>query len=340
VGAAELAPALWHLFERQISTLDSRVGAGRIRECHGDLHCRNLVRHAGRLIAFDCLEFDPAFRRIDVADEIAFLWMDLQRRDAKPHAAAFLNAYLQASGDYAAARLVTLYGTHRALIRAKVAILEADGARTAESRSRAWGDYAAYLKCAEQCLTLRSGGLVLMSGLSGSGKTWLASRLARLLGAVHVRSDVERKRLSGLSELARSGSTPGRGIYESEMNVRTYRRLAECAADSLTGGFTTIVDATFQRREDRMQFARIAEEAQVPAVIVRCEAPISVLEQRIRARTLAGTDASEADHSVLEWQRTHLEPIGPDEGLHVIDADTTSACVESEVSARLRRALR
>jgi len=313
------------LIERLSATIEGRKASGRVRECHGDLHCRNIVRHAGKLLAFDCLEFEPAFRWIDVAHEIAFLYMDLRKRGASRHAAAFLSAYLQASGDYEAARLLPLYGAHCALVRAKVAAL---GDPTSD-------DFTAYVDCAKSLLVPSRPVLVLMSGLSGSGKTWLATRVAPELGAIHLRSDVERKRLAGVDSLASTQSPVGGGAYASEMSSRTYRRLAECAADVLAGGLTVFVDATFQRREDRAHFVRCAARAGVSLVLVRCRAPDAVLESRIRKRARSGTDASEADLAVLDWQRAHFEAIDPGEGLAVIDADTTSESVVADVKGRL-----
>jgi predicted kinase len=177
--------------------------------------------------------------------------------------------------------------------------------------------------------------LILMSGLSGSGKTWLATRLATEIGAIHLRSDVERKRLAGVPEHASTRSSVGGGAYEPDMNARTYRRLADCAGDVLAGGLGAIVDATFQRREDRAHFIELAVKAGVPLALVRCTAPDAVLESRIRERTRAGADASEADIAVLNWQRAHYEPIDPAEGLAVIEADTTHESVLANVKREL-----
>lgn len=331
--AAGLSERMEQLLEKHSGTIAARKPSGHVRECHGDLHCGNVVRHGGRLVAFDCLEFEPAFRWIDVAHEIAFLYMDLVRRGGAPHAAAFLGSYLEASGDPGAARLVRLYGAHCALVRAKVAALSA----SAESREEdeAHKDYAAYLGCAEQFLRADRPALILMSGLSGSGKTWVATRLAPEIGAMHLRSDVERKRLAGVSEHASTQSAVGGGAYVSGMNAQTYRRLAEGARDVLAGGLSAIVDATFQRREDRAIFVRLADEAGVPLTLVRCRAPDAVLEARIRERARAGSDASEADIGVLNWQRAHYEAIHPEEGLTVIDADTTRDSVVMDVKNEL-----
>ena len=247
-----------------------RRAAGRVRECHGDLHTRNLVRYGGRLRAFDALEFDPALRWIDVADEISFLLADLGARGYPRHAQAFLGGYLTESGDYPACTLLPLFTAHRALVRAKITALRVSSATAGPDLDTARRQYAAYVEGARHSTMPPRPLLVLMCGLSGSGKTWLATRLAPELDAVHVRSDVERKRLAGRSALDHSASPVGRGLYSNAVSHAVYQRLSECAADTLRGGYPTIVDATFGRAEDRAPFRELARRLGVKSVIVYC----------------------------------------------------------------------
>ena len=318
--------------------LAARRQAGRVRECHGDLHARNIVRYGGRLIAFDCVEFAPAFRWIDVADEIAFLLMDLDARRCPLHAQAFRGGYLAHSGDFQACRVLGLYEIHRALVRAKVTALEAAQASRGTARDTALEQHRVYLDCARRQLAPQRPRLLLMCGLSGSGKTWMAERLAPLLGAVHVRSDVERKRLAGLAERERSHSAVEQGLYAREVSAHVYERLAQCADDALAGGYTVIVDATLQRRADRLRFRELAAQRGAQLRLIHCSAAHDVLRARIALRAGSGTDASEADPSVLQWQETHFEPVGAEEGIAVIDADTTRAEIVAEVLARITAA--
>ena len=318
--------------------LQERWQQGRVRECHGDLHSRNVVRYGGRLIAFDCIEFNPSFRWIDVADDVAFMMMDLQARQFPLHAHAFRSGYLSGSGDFAACRMLRLYQVHRALVRAKVTALEAAG-KHGSGRASALAQHRDYLGYAEQQLAGSRPMLLLMFGLSGSGKTWLAERLAPSLDAVHIRSDVERKRLAGLAERQPSHSGLGQDIYSPERNTEAYARLAECAANALAGGYAVIVDAAFQRRADRARFKALATGHGAALRVIRCHAPRRELESRLEHRSRAGTDASEADLEVLEWQERHFEPLQESEELEVLDADTTSQDVVTEVHRRLRHLL-
>ena len=301
--------------------LERRFAAGRVRECHGDLHAGNIVRCGAKLLPFDCLEFDPALRWIDVADEVSFLLADLDARDRPLHAQAFLGGYLTASGDYQACLLAPVFRAHRALVRAKVMALTALASGTAAvARQTARHCHERYVECAQRALAPQRPTLLLMCGLSGSGKTWLARRLAPALGAVHLRSDIERKRLAGLAPLARSRSAVARGLYAREVTAAVYARLAGCATDALAGGYTTIVDATFAAPGDRARFRALAAQLGLGLQIVYCHAPRRVLESRIRQRGHRADDPSEADLEVLHWQELHFTPPAGDEARVILDA--------------------
>jgi predicted kinase len=314
-----------------------RRAAGRIRECHGDLHAGNIVRRGGRLVAFDCLEFEPRLRWIDVADEIAFLIADLDVRQHTAHAHAFWTGYLTESGDYQSCRLLRLYSAHRSLVRAKVAV-----ARARETPERTRGDtalerpgIAGYIDGARRALGSGPAVLILMQGLSGSGKTWLARRIAPTLRAAHLRSDVERGRLEGRSEKGHSGLGVGEGIYSAQATAQVYQHLQQCASDVLAGGYTVIVDATFIQRTDRLRFASLGQSLGARVALIHCRAPTEVLESRIAERRRQGDDASEADLDVLRWQLGHAEPLQAEESFQVIEADTAVAGVEDRVLAAL-----
>jgi uncharacterized protein len=302
----------------------ARRSNGRIRECHGDLHSRNIVRVRGRLLAFDCLEYEPAWRWIDTADEIAFLTSDLQARGWPLHAHAFRGGYLAESGDYHGCRLLGLYEAHRALVRAKVAALAAQAGQ-ADAGGALRGEHLRLVTFAAGALAPRMPRLLLMSGLSGSGKTWLARQLAERLSAVHIRSDMERKRRAGLRELAPSHSQVAEGLYSAEVTATVYAELAQAAENVLGGGIPTIVDATFLERAWRARFAELAARCGAALQLILCEASEPVLRARIEARGRRGSDASEADLGVLTWQLAHAEPPTADEGIDVIRVNTARA---------------
>jgi len=319
------------------SLLGERAAAGRIRECHGDLHCANVVRWRGRLTPFDAIEFDPALRFIDVVNNLAFLTMDLAARGRPDLRHAALGAWTECLGDYAALPLLRCYEIYRAVVRAKVA-----GLRARQSASDAPGMRAAlatvqrYLDWALTRSRPTNPRLILICGLSGSGKTWLARRLAVAMPALHLRSDVERKRIAGLSALADSRSPPDGGLYTREFNARTYARLAECATDCLQGGESVIVDAASLRRSERRDLVAVAASFSAAASIVHCTAPIEVMRSRIAARRQSGADASEADVTLLDRQPSYWEPLTDEERGITVEVDTTDSRAIDAAFERLR----
>jgi aminoglycoside phosphotransferase family enzyme/predicted kinase len=324
--AVRLRTACQGEFEARRAALSARRLAGLVRECHGDLHLGNLVRLGDHLTAFDALEFDPALRWTDVMCEVAFLVMDLSVHQRPDLAWRFLNSYLAVTGDYPGLEMLRLFLCYRALVRAKIAALRPAGVAPALELLRWAADPG-----------LAAPRLIVTCGVSGSGKTWLARRLADALPAVHLRSDVERKRLFGLEALARSGSGLGRGLYAPGATEATYRRLGELAAAALTAGFPVIVDATCGRATQRAPLIDLARRLGVPCTLLHCTANPGVLRARVEARARAGADASEADLDVLDRQLRRFEPPDAAEGSPVLVVDTAASPDAQDILVRLRR---
>jgi aminoglycoside phosphotransferase family enzyme/predicted kinase len=298
-----------------------RRRAGRVREGHGDLHLANAVLLAGGVTAFDCLEFDPALRWIDVFSDIAFLVMDLLAHGRGDLAFRFLNAYLDESGDHAGLPVLRWYLVYRALVRALVARI-----RSGQGGAQAGPDH---LALALRLATEGDARLLITHGVSGSGKSWVAQRLLQQAQAIRLRSDVERKRLFGLRALDASASLVPGGIYGSGATQRTYARLREVAAVALAAGQRVIVDAAFLRLNERNDFRRLAQACRVPFTLLHCTAPYELLRQRVQARGARADDASEADLAVLDEQLAWAEPLAAEEQGAVITVDT-GAPVEFE----------
>jgi uncharacterized protein len=325
-GLAALEARLSVLQRRQRPLMEERRRHDRVRECHGDLHCGNVVRWDDVLTPFDGIEFDPALRFIDVVNDVAFLTMDLAERGHPALRRAVLQAWLDTSGEWPGLPLLPYYEAYRALVRAKVDALRAMQLEAGSAgRAAAVADCRRYLAWAAARVAPRRPALLITCGLSGSGKTWLACRLAERLVALHLRSDVERKRLAGLAAYEDSRSPPDAGIYTLEYNERTYRRLLECAAASLAAGEPTIVDAACLRRHERQRFLALAKEQAVPCAIVHCHAPDGILRERVRARSAARSDASEAGLDVLARQPSYWEEFGSEELPRVVAVDTSDA---------------
>ena len=297
-------------FESLRALITARQRAGCVRESHGDLHLANMVLIDERVRLFDCLEFNEELRWIDVASEIAFTYTDLLAHKQAGLANWFVNEVWSRNGDYAAAPLLRFYAVYRAMVRAKVAAIRA---------SQSGGDAQEtleYLALAERLAAPPPARLLITHGLSGCGKTFVSNQLLQADDAaclLRLRSDVERKRLFGLTAGATSGSTIDGGIYAGDAHARTYARLREQAAGLLQAGWSVIVDATFLRRTDRDTFRALAREMRVPFSILAPQATPEQLRARILARAAQGRDASEATLEVLAQQLRTLEPLSADE---------------------------
>jgi len=314
--------------------IDARRKAGRVRECHGDMHRGNVAVVDGEVVVFDAIEFNPDLRWIDTISEVAFLVMDLEEGGYARLARRFLNRYLQLGGDYDALPLLDLYKVYRAMVRAKVIAIRLGQDQVApgeEARERR--DLERYLALAEGFTCPTKPVLILTHGVSGSGKSWLATALLDVLDAVHVRSDIERKRLFGLSPEA--DSTVIGDIYTSEASQRTYARLLDVARAALNAGPHVIVDAAFLRRSQRKPFLELAAMLERPCRILSVSASAPELRQRLVARRSAGRDPSEADLDVLERQLASREPLDDAELRQAIEVDTSAEPELEELAMRL-----
>ena len=290
-----------------------RVRTGHIVDGHGDLHLRNMCQLDGRVVIFDCIEFNPALRAGDAMNDIAFLTMDLDHRALATHANRFLNDYLEQTRDYAGLKLLDFYQAYRACVRAKVLAFETD---TADATRRADVEHesASYFDLAEQYLLPRRAGILLTCGVSGSGKTTLARQAAAYLNGVMVRSDAIRKHLAGIGLLERAGQAADEGIYTPAMTERTYAALRQHAREILTSHRWAILDGVYGRRSERAAAASLAHELGVPFGILYCQVPRAELERRLNDRSTRGNDISDATAEILDHQMERFELPTADEG--------------------------
>lgn len=311
-------------FARFNDAFEHRKRADYVRECHGDLHLGNIVCLDGRLTLFDCIEFNDDLRWIDVISDIAFLTMDLDLHGRQDLSARLLNQYIEITGDYEGVKLLRYYQVYRAAIRAKVAALKI---KTQSSKpvsvSEGDGYCNLYLSLAQRYVAPKKTALIISHGFSGSGKTTLTQSLLEQVGAIRIRSDVERKRMHGMPALEHSDTDLCSGIYGAAATNATYQRLIGLARSLLTASYPVIVDATFLRRSDRRLFHELAEQIGVPFFIVDADAPVPELRRRIVQRADKGCDASEATLAVLEEQLASQDPFTVDELPYVFRVDST-----------------
>ena len=311
----------------------ARKQAGKVRECHGDMHLANMALLNDQLTIFDALEFNENLRWIDVQSELAFLTMDLDYRGLPGLGWLLVSAYLETTNDYVGLRVFRHYKVYRAMVRAKVAALRARQCAAGSPDTReAIAEVVSHIRLAHSYLQPgERAPLIITHGLSGSGKSWLSQRLLMALGAICVRSDVERQRL------VRAGEIWAEKLYTSAAISRTYEALAVHARTILECGYPAIVDATFLEHDHRRRFLALAKELRVPFVILSLRAPLAVLKTRIANRQAQATDASEATVDVLRQQRENMEELNNEEREAALELDGGA---EPDVEALARRILR
>jgi aminoglycoside phosphotransferase family enzyme/gluconate kinase len=310
-------------FSRIVPALAARKKHGFVRECHGDLHLGNIAIFKDRITPFDCIEFNPDFRWIDIISEVAFLVMDLFARGRQDLATHFLNDYLTFTGDYDGLTCLRFYLVYRAMVRAKVEIIRSSQMGGNQDQQQAnLARYQHFVDLANQFRQATRPILLITHGLSGSGKTTIAKQLFQHWFAIHLRSDVERKRLFNLQATDKSDSAVDRGIYNKDASEKTYTKLYTLADHVLRNQWNVIVDATFLKLEHRKKFQQLAAEHQAGFIILDCRANTRSLQQRITTRALEANAISEATLQVLQHQIETEQPLTDDEQTLVIAVDT------------------
>ncbi len=300
-----LARLAWRSLDQHSALLDRRRQDGFVRRCHGDLHLNNICLVHGLPVLFDAIEFNDDFSCIDVFYDLAFLLMDLDHHGLRAHANTVLNRYLEMTADYGGVTVLPLFLSCRAAVRAHVSVA---GAQASGERSgRMAEESRSLLDSAIRYLEPSPPGLIAVGGLSGTGKSTLARRLAPALGlapgAVILRSDVIRKTLFGAPDTQRLPAS----AYAAEVTQRVFTRIADTAGQLLSAGYTVVADAVYASEEQREQIAAVAAGAGVPFRGLWLAAPQPLLEKRISARR---RDASDATVEILHQQLGYVQEPG------------------------------
>lgn len=300
-----------------------RLLHGFVRECHGDLHLQNIVYWDGEWTLFDGIEFNPSFHWIDVLSDAAFAAMDFAAHHRFDLCYAFVNDYLEQTGDHQSPSLLRWYLVYRALTRAKVALIRAGQDKSLETAARA--ECYEHIELASRFSQPRNPVLWITHGVSGSGKTTRSRRLVETAGAIRLRSDIERKRHFGLRPTDRVSETLRERVYSGSATEVTYQILRRKALGFLRAGYSVVVDATFLQRAQRQQFQQLAESESAGFAILDCEADRQELRRRLVERQAHAQDASDADVAVLQQQLANREPLDAWERRQVVTEEGLTA---------------
>lgn len=297
----QLASALRHEIHRTRVLLRLRQKCGFVRRCHGDLHLGNIVLLDGRPVPFDALEFDEALATTDTLYDLAFLLMDLEHRRLRREANHLLNRYLQLTGDPCdlhGLRALPLFLSLRAAIRALVSAQRSTHVAPTD-KARGASQSGGFLELALAILSQSPPRLIAIGGLSGTGKSTLAKHLAPMLGrapgAVHLRSDIERKRLAGVADAERLPVSH----YSATESGRVYAQLQRKARLALRAGQSVVVDGVFAQPFERADIEALARRLAVPFSGLWLSADPAILQERVRTRS---GDASDATPAIVQLQ--------------------------------------
>ncbi|WP_425405923.1 AAA family ATPase [Hwanghaeella sp.] len=289
------------LFKSLETRLTARAADGFVRQCHGDVHLRNIVLIDGRATLFDCIEFSDDFSQIDCLYDLAFLLMDLEHRRMPGAACRVLNRYLEQTGDYAGVGLIPFYTALRAQVRAKIEIATVGFSENPQQAESHRQGAAQYFDLACRAIDRPPARLIAVGGPSGSGKSTLATAVAERMAETYgptvliLRSDAIRKSLWGVPETTQLPPE----AYETEVSLRVYRQMHETAETALKQGATVLLDATHTHPDSRKAASDLAERLGFPFQGLWATAPKDVLISRVTARM---NDASDADAAIVRLQ--------------------------------------
>ncbi len=323
-------------FETHRILFRERNRLGFVRECHGDLHCGNVVFWNGEWTPFDGIEFSQSLMQIDVVNDIAFLAMDLKHRGRPDLASRLISTYFESTGDYTGLVLLRWYMVYRSMVRAKVACMRAHQANLHQGELESQNkEVTMLLQLAKDLMSVGPMRLTITHGFSGSGKSTGAKTVVDRDNALRVRSDIERYRQQYQSaplpsnsieqhSLERSSSDEG-NAYSTDAMEATYLRLLHLAELILNAGYSVVVDATFLSRKRRDLFRKLAEKLSVEFSILDFPADESTLRERIEKRLLANNDPSEATLEVLKKQMPVMNRL---EKRNAFSLEIVTSCLE------------
>lgn len=287
-----------------------RIADHKIRDCHGDLHLDHICI-ADEIIIFDCIEFNERFRCGDVAEDVAFLTMDIDFNGYSQYADAFMEAYIRYSGDTDLPALLNFYRCYYAYVRGKVTSFRLDEEELQEfERGQIIETATKYFNLAyTYAARLDKPVLILTAGLMGSGKSYQARELAAHLGAEIIRTDILRKELFDMKPTERRYENFGKGIYSDDISRLIYDKICEVADQKIRQGKPVIIDASFKKRTERQKAVEMAKKLGVRFYILECICPDKITKQRLEKRIQDNDNTSDGRWELFQEQKKDFDAI-------------------------------
>ena len=314
----ELAAYSRAFMESNAAIFQKRAEDGRIRDCHGDLHTAHVFLQSpctdgdsDGISIIDCIEFNERFRCSDVAEDIAFLAMDLDYHGRQDLSQLFVEAYSLESEDRGVGGLMDFFKSYRACVRGKVMSFKLDDPDLREAaRTDALESASGYFRLARSYVpAFPRPAVILLAGVTGTGKSTLALDLARRWSMACVSSDLTRKRLAGIDPREHWYEPFMEGIYSSRFSELTYKTMRQEAGGHLLKGESVVLDGTFRRAEERARMVDLAGELEAETWIVECRLPEVEAWRRLERRAEKGDSVSDGRWSLFRRQLAQWDQV-------------------------------
>ena len=303
----------WH------EVMNARKKTGFVKPCHGDIHLGNITLFNQKPLIFDCIEFSEAIRVTDVMADVAFLYMDLVDQNLISYANILLNRYLQLTNDYQGLAIFPYYLNYRAMVRAKINLFQSIHAHDAEEKASTFNNYQRYLNLASRFTQKHQPKVILLHGLSGSGKSTVANDLVEQFGFIQLSSDYARKKLAGVDEHAQLNQSWLNGYYHPDFTIKIYEYLLATLNICVDAGYSVVVDATFGLKQQRELFLSYLQEQNIDWRFVHCVADDDISEKYLVARKTANDQISEAGTDIRKMQQQTFEALTAAENQFVLE---------------------